>query len=91
MTTSSRSNQRPKRDTHEPCNIYFITDAHLPSAQPNSILELRSLLVEFLDVLDQEFQKHFDDKDVPVWKSMDALGVSAVCFLDSETLHPLFG
>ena len=82
---------RPVRETHQPSSISdFVVDTPIPSIPSNSAVELRRLLVEFLDRLNSEFERRFDETDVNIWTAMDALNTSAYCFLDPETLRPLF-
>ena len=49
----------------------FVITASLPSVQLKSAADLRRLVVEFLDILDREFEKRFDEKDISIWTSMD--------------------
>ena len=69
---------RPVRETHQPSAIAsFVVDTPIPSISSSSTVELRRLLVEFLDRLNSELERRFDVKDMTIWTAMDALNTSA--------------
>ena len=75
VTSGVVNSTRPSRNqSRHPSSLHdFIVEAPLSATPAAPTQKLRKLLIEFLDRLESEFAKRFDEKDIAVWSSMDAV------------------